>query len=174
MHLRIDRPELARRSFLVSTVLAVLTTKSAFADEAPQGGQWIELSVGHAFVMQAPPDSRFVPAAGTDSFVGEIRGPGFSLQMDFGRYSNPLSDSGSMREVQSVETRIDGRTARIVSGILATPAAGGRFFTGLHVPEVASTAIGPVKLTLSGAVRRERTHAVLLRMFSTIRFKLRP
>lgn len=165
---------LPRRSVLLLAVLAMLTTKSAFADGELPGGQWIELSIGHAFVMQAPPGSRFVPAAGTDSFVGEIRGPGFTLQMDFGRYSNPLSNSGSMRQAQSVETRIDGRAARIVRGILATPEASGRYFTGLHVPEVASTAIGPVKLTLSGAVRRERTHAVLLRMFATIRFKPRP
>ena len=169
-----DRPLLARRSVLISTVLAILAMRLSVADEALPRGEWVELAVGHALVMRAPPGSRWVPAAGIDSLVGEIRGPGFTLQMDFGRYSNPLSDSGSMRQVQSVETRIDGRSARIVSGILATPAAGGRLFTGLHVPEVASTAIGPVKLTLSGAVRRERTHAVLLRMFATIRFKPRP
>ena len=102
------------------------------ADEALPRGEWIDLAVGHAFVMQTLPGSRFLSAAGTDSFVGEIRGSEFTLQMDFGRY-----------------------------------------FTGLHVPEVAITAIGPVKLILSGAVRRERTHAVLLRMFATIRFKPR-
>ena len=165
---------LVRRAILISTILAMLTKPLAFADEALPRGEWIELSVGHAFVMQAPPGSRFVPAAGTDSFVGEIRGPGFTMQMDFGRYSNPLSSSESLRQVQSVETRIDGRAARIVSGIFVMPEAGGRYFTGLHVPEVALTAIGPVKLTLSAAVRREPTQGVLLRMFATIRFKPLP
>lgn len=135
---------------------------------------WIAVQVGNVFDIGAPTGTVFLPGAGIDSIVGALTGPGFALQIDYGRFSDPLTAHPTLSDVEVIETQLEGRRATIVTGRVPAPVDGRPFFAGLHVPVVSPTPRGALRLTLAGTVQDERERSMVLRMFATIRFKPRP
>lgn len=99
---------------LLKAALAVsLLAHPALAEPADD---WVLVKAGNAFSFQAPPDLKAVPVQGIDSLVGEYRADRFSLQFDYGLYSNTLDDlRGDSRFEREVAT-IDGRPAEVFTG----------------------------------------------------------
>lgn len=77
---------------------------------------WVVVKAGAAFSFEAPPDLKAVPVQGIDSFVGEYRAERFSLQFDYGLYSNSLDDLRSDSRFEREVVIVDGRSAEIFTG----------------------------------------------------------
>lgn len=129
---------------------------------------WITVKVGSVLTLDAPPGTTFKAAHG-DSFVGTLAGPGFALQLDYGLYSDPLTDRTRFSAYASQVIRIDGRAGSLVSGTLKRSSRHGEFI-GLHVPQLGHSPLGALGLTIAGVVPRAKEVDVVRRIFQTIRF----
>ena len=155
----------------VLCVLALtVLTDLAVAQPAPPP-DWIEVAAGNVLTLRAPLGTTFLQGHGANSFVGTFSGPGFALHMDYGAYSDPLTDSVRYGAYQTQVTRIDGKAAMIVFGARAAASSDRPYFIGLHVPDVAPSAIGPLRLTMTTTLKVRNGEAVLRRIFETIRFR---
>lgn len=133
---------------------------------------WPELAVERIFTLRAPPGTRFVSRTGVDSRVGTIVGPGFTLELDYGAYSDRFDDLTPYDQVSASAIDIGGKVGRLVRGRHKKPAGGNDYFIGLYVPAVAPGTPGPLSLTLTATVRRRASADLLVRMFGTIYFRI--
>jgi hypothetical protein len=114
--------------------------------------------------------TKFQRQTGADSFVGILVGPGFELQVDYGAYSDPLTDKSRFAAYSAQLTHIDGKPATIVRATPAGASADRRSFIGLHIAQLGQSGRGSLGLTISGPVPDSDREALVLRMFDTIRF----
>ena len=127
------------------------------------------LPIGHALVLSAPAGTVFRPGPGDSVVAGVLAGPGFDLSVDLGVHADPLDGGEDGAPLWSRETTIDGRAGRL--RLWRTVRGGVPFRLGLHVPLVAPTPFGALRLTIAGQVPDEATAARVAAMLETIRFR---
>jgi hypothetical protein len=116
----------------------------------------------HWFRVLLPPDWRYEPAQGIDSFVGSFVGPSFSLHFDQGAYSNSLPYDGDPNYRVHFET-VGGRPAKIVASKT------GSGVTGIHIDRVRQGRFGTAALTATGDSLTAAEQAIALQIFRSIR-----
>ena len=148
--------------------LAALLLFGTACGSAGASPGWISLSIGSILALEAPAGTTFKPVSG-DSFVGMLTGPGFALQLDYGLYSDRLTDQSRFSQYKAEAAKIDGRAATVVQGTLKDSKTPGRFI-GLHVPNLGHSTLGTLSLTVAGTVLGEKEIPVVKRIFDTIHF----
>lgn len=133
--------------------------------------------------MVVPPDLVPQTVQGTDSYLGAYRGPGLSVDFDYGWYANyssypPFSNEPSSKPgYEEVNAQIDGREARILKFFDPDAQANGQWLAALFVTvKVEQEEVGardhqvPVHLSMwaRGASRTEQDTAVTI--FNSIQF----
>jgi hypothetical protein len=148
--------------------LFALIAPAASAHGTP--AEWITISVGSLLTIKAPPGTQFQARPGADSFLGIIVGKGFELELDYGVYSDPLTDRSRFATYSAQSIRIDGKPATIVR---ATPAGhstdqGG--FIGLHVRQLGQSMLGSLSVTITAVVSNAEQEQLIRQIFESIRF----
>lgn len=102
-------------------------------------------------------------AGGIDSKAGRLHGDGLLIDYDLGLYSDPLLNRDGVNGYEEKVVVVDGRPARLVRWQQPDST---RYFIGLHLPDLRTTAMGPIRLTLlaqtSDATRLDDIQALLL------------
>ncbi len=131
----------------------------------------ISIAVGKVLTLTAPSGTTFQPGVG-DSATGLLSGDGFRLSLDYGLYSDPLvrPDFGPL--LRAEDLTIDGRAGRLF--LWRAPPGALPVRIGLHVPSVAPSGMGPLRLTIAGLVADDATAERMTTMFRTIRFLVSP
>ncbi|MBU6299078.1 MAG: hypothetical protein KGJ79_07730 [Alphaproteobacteria bacterium] len=140
------------------------------AIEVPPGWQQIDTKQGFSFYV--PPGTQFHQLPGTDSFLGEITGPTFVLQYDFGFYSNDLSDAENNPDYSEKTMSVDGRNGLVRQATLRE-AEGWPYFIGLYIQQAVFHAAYPGRwaaLEIHGTVASPQDRATVEQIFQTIRF----
>ncbi len=128
---------------------------------------WIKITAGPVLTLAAPPGTYFQTAQGADSFVGTLAGPGFELQLDYGAFSDPLTDKSRFSAYSAKNATIDGKAALVVRG---TSLDRRIELVGLHVPNLGQSGRGSSSLTIMGTISDPKEEAVVRQMFGTIQF----
>lgn len=149
-----------RRGLIVAPLLA-----AASPDPGPEPGA-ITVAVGQAFTLRAPPGTIFTRGMGDSVVAGTLSGPGFALTVDLGVHADPLDGAGM------TAVTIDGKAGRF--GVWGATRGDTSPRAGLHVPSVAPTPIGALRLTISGQVSDQQAAARVETMLRTIRFRPLP
>jgi hypothetical protein len=131
--------------------------ESLNAGTTPLG--WHKVDAG-PFSILAPAGWEFHQLTGVDSYVGEFVGDGFTLRLDFGRYSSPLKEA---RKPAYIITKgsIGGFRAKVVS-----PRAQGHGITGVYFRNVGRSNA----LCLFGQDLTSTQQELALKIFETLRF----
>lgn len=136
---------LPRPSSLPALLLSLLVTTGALAHPTARrdlGGFSLQLPAGL---------SR--QAGGIDSHAGRLVGEALTIDYDLGAQADALQPREGISGRQERAVIVDGRPARLVSWrVDGPPPAAPRYFIGLHLPRVADSVMGPVRLTLLGQV----------------------
>jgi hypothetical protein len=131
---------------------------------------WVEVSVDNLLTLRAPPGTVFRRQQGVDSFTGNLTGPNFVLNLDYGPFSAIPTDQprGAQQSVQ--ELMVDGKRAKVVSRIdpgSPTP----RHFVALYVTGLlTATASKPLSLVMFARVPSSDEETLIRVIFTTIRF----
>jgi hypothetical protein len=141
-------------------ILAFAACEGDANGDVPEG--WSRVEVAGEFSLALPPKLKAVPTAGADSLVHRFRGEGLTISIDYGRYSNPLTNLSGNDLVRNV-VRVDGRSAELVTLEETDESAGLVYTAALHVPEVGRPR---VKFTLvaQAASEEARDRGVLVAM----------
>ena len=148
--------------------MATLLMLGAACGPAGATSGWISVKIGSLLTLKAPAGTTFKTVPG-DSFVGLLAGPGFALQMDYGLYSDPLTDQSRFSTYSAEPVQIDGRPAIVVRGTPKRSSTPGQFI-GLHVPQLGHSSLGTLSLTVAGIVPEQKEITVVRRIFDTIHF----
>jgi hypothetical protein len=141
----------------------------AMASKVP--GDWMTIEVAEKFTLKAPPGSAHVPGRGIDSLIGKIRTPGFTLDFDYGAYSDSLKTQAAYQQYSVREMQIDGKAARIVTAFAPGKSADRPYFIGVHFPNLGRSVIGPIRLTMTAWVKAPKEFEAIEALFGTITFK---
>ena len=125
---------------------------------------WEPVAVGTILSLRAPHGTSFQKQSPGDSFVGRLTGPGFDLQVDYGPYSDPLTDKSRFEGYTSEPFSVDGHKALLVFAKQSSTQ-----FVGVHVPSLEATPVGPLSLTIAGRIA-PGAKAAVVNLFSTIKF----
>lgn len=153
---------LRRRGLIVAPLLAA-------ASPEPEA---ITAAIGQAFTLRAPPGTVFTRGAGDSVVAGTLSGADFALTVDLGVHADPLDGQADGALLRRVKVTIDGKAGWI--GLWRTARGGWPFRVGLHVPVIAPTPIGVLRLTISGQVADETAAARVETMLKTVRFQPLP
>lgn len=153
-------------SLFLLVAFMVAASSCAPVTSATPPPEWVRIDAPK-FSFYMPPDMKSVPVQGVDSFVGAYQSDSVFLNLDYGRYSDPL-DRQDLPNYIAHEESIGGKKARIVS---YRHAGGGNSFEhaiGVHFP-----AVGPdgVRLTLYATCKTESGYEIVRTIFRTIQFK---
>lgn len=136
---------------------------------AQPADDWVVVQAGNAFSFEAPPDLKAVPVQGIDSLVGEYRADRFSLQFDYGLYSNTLDDLRGDSRFEREAVTLDGRPAEIFTG--PGPNEGCPFLVALY------TVVDParrVSLQMGGCANGYAGVVQMQRLMRSVRFTAPP
>lgn len=141
----------------------------------PLPSGWRHVDTKQGFGFDAPERTVSHRLQGTDSAVGEIRGPGFGISYDFGFYSNPLEGMREAADYSEDHITVDGREAIVRRAFWREGKVGQRYSTGLYVAKVElSTLFRPsgnwIALEIDGTAATEADRKIVERIFTTIRF----
>ncbi|MEX2226613.1 MAG: hypothetical protein WEB52_09210 [Dehalococcoidia bacterium] len=114
------------------------------------------------FRVLLPPDWRYEPLQGIDSFVGNFVGPAVSLQFDYGAFSSDMPYDGDAGYRVHFET-VGGRTAKIV----ASRSAGG--VTGIHIDRIRQGRFFTTAITVTGNDLTPAEQAIAMQIFRSVR-----
>ncbi len=142
----------------------------AIADGATSA-DWIRIDAGAGLSLQVPRGSRYVQGKAVDSLSGTVSGPGFTLDLDYGAFSDPLTSIEAFSKVETDTATIDSRPARIMFATFTRPVGNRPYFFGLHVPRVAPGAQDGRKLTVTAHLRRRGELTLIRRIVDTLRFQ---
>ena len=123
--------------------------------------------------LRAPPGTVFQRQSGTDSFVGNLRGPGFVLHLDYGLFSPRPPDQAGLINQTVQELNLDDKPAKIVSGgvVASSPP---KYFIGLYMADLRSpTASNPSSLAIYAELPTTDQDPLIRAIFTTIRFARR-
>ena len=159
------RPRFPTLAFLllVGSSMAGCVSAAAPAD-------WRTWDLG-AFQMRAPADLRLA-AGGIDSQAGALTAAGLRIDYDFGLYSDPLARRDDTLDYQSRAGTIDRLDARFVRYRIA-PAGqqAAQSCSGVHVPGVRSSGMGPLALTVLACADHAEGLRDVPAMLASIRFQ---
>ena len=131
---------------------------------------WHELNAGNEFKVVVPPDFRFEPAQGIDSFVGSFISPQIELRFDYGRYSGYIRYPENLENVNDFKnenTTIDG-----VKAIIQTYSKNADeehfYYIGIYFPLVPDS--NQDRLAISTKVKNINDRELMRNIFETIRF----
>jgi hypothetical protein len=136
---------------------------------APKG--WAKIDFRGHFSLYAPPGSYHHPLRGDDSFVGQIVTPHFTLDFDFGLYSNDLREMASAPG--HVETRFSagGRPAAMHTVPNGRGFAVGAYVANVHCGRlIAGIRCDWDSLEIDGAVPDAAARDTADAMFRTLQF----
>jgi hypothetical protein len=140
------------------------------AIEFPSG--WVKIDTQQGFSFYAPPGTRFQQLPGKDSSVGEIVGPTFHLQYDFGFYSNDLSKAKNSQDYSEDQVVIDGRDGMIRRATLSSE-GGPSYFAGLYLQQAVFHREYPGRwaaLEIHGSALTTQDRTTIEQMFKTVQF----
>jgi hypothetical protein len=150
------------KRFLGAALALSLLAGPAVAQPADD---WITVKAGTAFTFEAPPDLHSVPVQGIDSFVGEYQGDHFSLQFDYGLYSNRLDELRADSRFEREAVMIDGRPADIFTG--PGPTKDCAFEVAVYV---VADPTGPVALQMGGCANGYAGVVQMHRLMKSLKF----
>ncbi len=156
------------RALLAPVVVFLAAAATCHAEDTP--ADWPELSAGERFTLRAPPGSRLVFGPPEDSLVGVLELPDAQLQFDYGAYSDPLEQGQHDQDYRTQKVEFGGREAQIVTAHAPQRSPTRPYLIGIHFPTVEQSALGPIKLTISGFVKSTNDYRLIKRVLSTIRF----
>jgi hypothetical protein len=156
----------AGRLFAIGVSLSSLCGCTPSSSVSPPAG-WVQMDTGK-FTFFVPPDVKYFPTMGIDSFVGEYKGESIYLNFDYGMYSNGLEDAGSGSNYISKIERIDGKKARIAAFDFPNYGIPFGYVVGIHFPEVAAKGI---RLTIVASCKTKEDREAAATILRTIRFK---
>jgi hypothetical protein len=140
------------------------------AIEVPSG--WEKIDTKQGFSFYAPPGTRFQRLQGKDSSVGEIVGPTFNLQYDFGYWSNDLSEAKNNQDYSEDRVVIEGRDGLIKRATFSSE-GGQTYFAGLYVQQAVFHRAYPGRwaaLEIHGTAASVQDRAIIEQMFKTVQF----
>ena len=124
-----------------------------------------------AFRMRAPADLRLA-AGGIDAQSGALTTAALRIDYDFGLYSDPLDRRADTLDYQSRAGTVDGLAARFVGYRIAPAGAqAGQACSGVHVPEVRSSGMGSLALTVLACAEHADGLRDVPAMLASIRFQ---
>ncbi len=128
-------------------VLLLVGGSMAACVSAATPADWRTWDLG-AFQMRAPAELRHT-AGGIDSQAGALTAAGLRIDYDFGLYSDPLARRNDTLDYHARDGKVDGLDARFVRFRIAPAGAqAGQSCSGVHVPAVRSSGMGPLALTV--------------------------
>lgn len=158
---------------LVLCCLAFASSDLQSADPSPEATvptDWVKVSVSDRFHLKAPPGTKFEPKKGIDSYLGLISAPRFTLEFDYGAYSDPLDPGPHFGRYRSRETRIDGKSAKIVTAYGPNISKQRPYFIGVHFPNIGESPVGSRRLTMFGWFEDPGGYGTAETVFRTIEF----
>jgi hypothetical protein len=106
---------------------------------------WIKVEVAKKFIFWLPPNLIIGHDRGIDSFVQQWKGNNIRIELDYGRFSDPLTLYSRKRSYNAVVDRVGGYVATVVS----FQEDDGWNFVGIHFPDLGKDTFGQaVKMTL--------------------------
>mgnify|MGYP001071042867 FL=1 len=153
-------------------VLASMALASvAVANSVQPPKDWITIRAGNAFTFRAPPGTApYSDGAPIDSLVGMYRNSSFSLQYDYGLYSNDLSGIRSKPGYSTKETEIDSREAIIVTGRGEGFDGCNDYMSAVYLVVSHDWISGrTVKLMMSGCTKERNNLPMLHKVFHSLR-----
>lgn len=121
------------------------------------------------FTILLPPDWKYEPAQGIDSFVGSFGGDGAVLSFDYGAYSDSLPFDDDPAYDVHFET-IGGLTAKIVEAQTDVGTTGVYFSDVKRVPGATDTYEWTIRMQLSGQNLTPDQQATAIQVFRSLRF----
>jgi ankyrin repeat protein len=161
----------AKKACLLLAFAVAMTASGCQSFDSAQY-PWITLDAGQDFSLQAPTGTRYVQLQGTDSFVADFRNPRFTLEFDYGEYSNTLQGAENDPRYKVEYITIDGLKARLLTGPEPTDDSGCRHQTAVYVVN-SYVALGMSSLEMNGCTDDEKQIPVIQRIFKSIKF-MRP
>lgn len=159
---------LSRIRSLAALVLAGCSMSGCALAAAPAA--WRTWDLG-AFQMRAPANLSQT-AGGVDSQAGALSAGGLRVDYDFGLYSDPLARREDTLDYQSSAGKVDGLDARFVQYRLgASGEQAAQACSGLHVPRVVTSGMGPLALTVLACTERADGLADVPAMLASIRLQ---
>jgi len=162
---------LAAVAALVAAVGGTLGAGCSRAERAiaePGAG---ELTIPGRFSLLAGAGARLLPVTAIDSGVGKIQFGGTTIEFDHGPYSDPFERMDSDESYQARDVVLDGRKARVVTLRSATRFAGRPYFIGVHFPDLGSTSLGKIRLSLYAATASAQERAQAERVMLTVKLR---
>lgn len=148
-------------------VVAALLMAASSCVAAPG---WTRHDLG-AFWLEAPPGWSQAADRAVDSSAGHLTAEGLRLDYDFGLYADPLPVPDGATDVRERAVVVDGLPARQVRYRLRDGSARPMYYLGIHVPDIRSTRMGPLKLTVLAASADKKQIRRAEAAMATIRFK---
>ena len=129
---------------------------------------WVEVSAAGKFSIMAPAGTTFSRTPGVDSFTGVFNAPGFAVHVDYGAHVDPLDRDHHHTQYVARDIVVDGKPAKLIT---ARNRGAPAYFIGMYVPQVRSSAVGPVGLTLTSNLAHEHDSAMLESVYRSVRFR---
>ncbi|WP_309111048.1 hypothetical protein [Saccharothrix sp.] len=125
----------------------------------PEG--WRVLRLGDAVELAVPPDAAAVEMPPVDSVFGVLRGEGYEIVYDYGRYGEDLAELRDQPGYASRERQVQERTATDIE------VAGSDPWRRVRVLRVDN---GPNQLTVRVSCADDETCALADTLFDSVRF----
>ena len=152
----------------VALLLGGCEVASRAEDPASDPPGWTRAEIAGELSLALPPRLELVPGKSADSIVRTYRSDSLRLVIDYGRYSNSLTDiEGEDLERRSVE--VDGRAALLVTYREPDGQSDLPYVAALHVPDVGKDG-RVVRLTLIGWSASERIRAQAVKILRSVEF----
>lgn len=130
---------------------------------------WVQIEAAGTFSFWLPPDLAEVSTRGIDSVVRRWESEDLTALMDYGRFSDPLTEYSAQKSYQETSEQIAGHAARIVS----FRQDDGWAFTAVHFPNLGSNASGhTLKLTLVVKSSPQLSQDVPLQIVRSVSFEI--
>ena len=161
-------------SFALALSACLGPDESVMAEAAQGRAQARRVEISEAGLsIQLPAEMKEVPVKGIDSLVRMYESSELKLLMDYGAYSDSFKNIPDAATDLQIEEAliIDGRSAKLVTYVLAS-GAGGRpgfpYFAGIHFADLGR---GPrFKLTFSASARTPEAQSLAEQIMKTIVF----
>jgi hypothetical protein len=154
--------------------VSALVTSSCSAPEPAREtpARWTELNAENIFTFHAPAGTVKAPLDGIpfDSFVQRYQNANFTIQFDYGHYSNQLGDLRHSPKYSVEKIWIDDRPAIVVSGSGDGAWGCNDHMTALYVVD-RLTRGGQIALQMDGCTSNPNVIPIIHDIFKSIRFK---
>jgi len=131
---------------------------------------WNELKAGNAFKVIIPPDFRYEPAQGKDSFGGSFISPRIELRFLYGRYPGYIRYPENLKNVNDFKN--ENTTINGIEAIIQTYSENADkqhfYYIGIYFPSVPGS--NGDRLAISSKVKNINDRELVRNIFETISF----